>query len=170
MCLGGQINKGNPIESKQLDRLLGAVTEKKAATTERTKRKDQQSDSAGNRDNTPPPASSGASTAGASGISGLTGDVTATNGGQGRGGCGGYCRRNHVGRRSGTGRGPGSLTNNNSIRDTTTFKGREDAIKGNVYNIVNPSTSASMFITTTEEIAEYAGRTFKMGNHVKISM
>ena len=62
------------------------------------------------------------------------------------------------------------MTNNNSSRDTTTFKGREDAIKVHVYNIVNPSTSASAFITTMDEIAYYAGRTLKMGNHVKRSM
>ena len=99
---------------------------------------------------TPPPASSGASIDGASGISGLTGDVAANNGGRGRVGRGGYRRRNHGGRRSGTGRGPGSLTNNNSSRATTMFKGQEDAIKGNVYDIVNPSMIASTFITTTE--------------------
>ena len=47
------------------------------------------------------------------------------------------------------------------------FKGQNGAIKGHIYNIVNPSTSASTFITATEEIAEYAGRTLKMGNYVK---
>ena len=112
---------------------------------------------------TPPPASSGASAAGGSGISVLTEDFTAKNGGQGRGGRGGYCGRNHDGRRSGTGRGPGSLTNNNISRATTTFKVREDAIKGHVYDIINPITSASAFTTTTEEIAEYTGRTLNMG-------
>ena len=55
----------NPIDSKQLDRLLGAATEKKAAaettsakkkatTAEITKSKDQQSDYVGNRNNTSP--------------------------------------------------------------------------------------------------------------------
>ena len=106
----------------------------------------------------------------ASSIYGLMGDVTATNGVRGRGGRRGYHRRNHDGRRSGTGRGPVSLKSSNIIRSMTTFKGREDAIKGHVYDIVNPSMSASAFITTTEEISEYAGRTLKMGNHVKKSM
>ena len=65
MHLEGQISKGNPIESKQLDRLLSAATEKKAAaetasaekkaaTAARTKSKDQQSDYFGNCNNTSP--------------------------------------------------------------------------------------------------------------------
>jgi hypothetical protein len=52
----------------------------------------------------------------------------------------------------------------------TAFEGREEALKGYVYDIVNTSTSANAFITTTEEIAEFAGRTLKMGNYVKRSM
>ena len=63
-----------------------------------------------------------------------------------------------------------TISNISRATSTTMFKGREDAIKVHVYNIVNPSTSASAFITTTDEIAEYAGRTLKMGNHVKRSM
>jgi hypothetical protein len=50
------------------------------------------------------------------------------------------------------------------------FKRREDALKGHVYNIVNTNTSARAFITTTEEIAEFAGRTLKMGNDAKRSL
>jgi hypothetical protein len=50
------------------------------------------------------------------------------------------------------------------------FEGREDSLKGNVYDIVNTNSSANAFITTTEEIAEFAGRTLKMGNYVKRSM
>ena len=114
-----------------------------------------------------PTPSSGASTNGATGISGLTGDVTTRNRRRG------YQGRNHDGRRSGnSGRGSGSYTGSNNSRTPTasTFKGREDAIKGHVYDTVNPSASAAAFITTTEEIAEYAGRTLKMGNHVKRSM
>jgi hypothetical protein len=50
------------------------------------------------------------------------------------------------------------------------FEGREDALKGHVYDIVSTNTSANTFITTTEEIAEFSGRTLKMGNYVKGSM
>ena len=139
-----------------------ASAEKKAATTARTNNQTMSVTA-----ETPPSSSSGASTAGAYCISGSTGDVTVTNGGRGRGRRGGYCGRNHGGKRSDTGRGPSSLTSSNSIRATTTFKGREDAIKGHIYDIINPSTSTSEFITTTEEIAEYAGRTLKMSDHVK---
>jgi len=51
-----------------------------------------------------------------------------------------------------------------------TFKGREEALKEHVYAIVNTNTSASAFITTTEEISEIFGRNLKMGNHVRRSL
>ena len=98
-----------------------------------------------------PPASS-ISGSGATVASGLTG--TSGRGGRGR----------HRGRRSG--RGAGRSSAGRIAPTATVFEGREDSLKGNVYDIVNTNSSANAFITTTEEIAEFAGRTLKMGNYV----
>ena len=47
------------------------------------------------------------------------------------------------------------------------FEGRVEELKGHVYDLTNPKETASTYATTTEEIAEYCGRTYKMGNFVK---
>jgi hypothetical protein len=112
----------------------------------------------------PPPASS---VSDGTTVSGLTG-TSGASGGRGRGRYrGGQGRRNRISGRGGRGSGRAAPS---ATAATSLFEGREDALKGHVYDIVNTRTSANAFITTTEEVAEFAGRTLKMGNYVKRSV
>ena len=117
-----------------------------------------------------PDDSGGTSVSGASAISGLTGAGSETGtSSSGRGGRGRY-RGTDRRRRGGGGAGRGIGRSHRTTASGAALEGREDALKGHIYDIVNTSTSANAFITTTEEIAEFAGRTLKMGNSVKRSM
>jgi len=49
------------------------------------------------------------------------------------------------------------------------FKGREEALKGHIYDCSNIK-QADVFIKTTKEIAEYVGRTYKYGGDIKLTL
>jgi hypothetical protein len=98
---------------------------------------------------TPPSTGAGTTTGGAATTGGTS--VATDMSGRGRGGRGGRWRHRRGGRGL-SGRGHHRSSTN---RPTSTFQGREEALKGNVYDIISTSTSASSFITTTEEIAEF---------------
>ena len=108
------------------------------------------------------------STAGDTGAAGTgttaSGTTPSTTGG-GSADAGRGRNRSRFGRGGRGGRGSGSR------RPTTTtikkFEGRNDDLKGHVYDFTNPKETANSYTTTTEEIAEYIGRTYKMGNYIK---
>ena len=102
------------------------------------------------------------------GVYALTGTTAVGWGGRGGRGC-----HSRLPGRGGGGKraaAPGATPRESFATLVSNFEVREDTLKGHVYNIVSTSTSASAFIMTTEEIKEYAGRTFNMRNHVNISL
>jgi hypothetical protein len=112
--------------------------------------------------------SSVASAAGASANTDMSSVTMNTGTSTGRGRGRGFRRGGRGGRSSGS-----RSTNTQQSRTSGStfsrlrFTGREDALKNHVYDMADPSGSANGFRTTTKEIAEFAGRTYKMGNHVK---
>ena len=81
--------------------------------------------------------------------------------GRGRSGRGGSGRNN---------RDRGGRGYNRGRTHTNKFEGREPALKGHIYNLSRTGASANAYTRTTEEIAEYIGRTYKEGNYVKRSI
>ena len=102
----------------------------------------------------------------ATGMSSLTG-ATGSGGSRSGGRSGG-----RSGRSGRSGRGSRHNNDRRGVpRTEVRFVGRIDELKGHIYDITDPSSSAAKFISTTEEIAEYIGRsTMKMSNHVKIAI
>ena len=91
---------------------------------------------------------------GTTGTTGTTGGVSAQTGttAGGRGRRGGRGCHSRIPGRGGGGRGaadPIATTREISNTPVITFEGREDDLKGHVCNIVNISTRASDFVTTT---------------------
>jgi Zinc knuckle len=89
--------------------------------------------------------------------------TTNRSSGRGRG------RNNRRGGRGGRSSGRHHSNDRRQVRapPKKPFTGKEEALKSHVYDITDPGVSASTFRSTTREVAEFAGRTYKMGNHVK---
>jgi hypothetical protein len=114
------------------------------------------------------PPDSGSIATGMSSITTGTASPSSHSGGRGgsRGGRGRGGRNNNRGR---GGRGGHRAPSNTT--SSARFEGREPGLKGHVYDISDSIASASTFNTTTEEIAEFIGRSnMKMSNNVKISL
>ena len=59
--------------------------------------------------------------------------------------------------------------NNNANTSTRKFKGKKDELKGHIYDCSSQKQS-DQFVTTTREIAEYVGRTYKYGGDIKATL
>jgi hypothetical protein len=64
--------------------------------------------------------------------------------------------------------GRGGNPRRSTTQPTSKFEGREEALKGHVYDFTKET--ANSYKTTTEEIAGYVGRTYQLGNYVKLSI
>jgi hypothetical protein len=57
---------------------------------------------------------------------------------------------------------PVSMTN-----ETMKFEGKYDDLSGYIYNCADPKQAADMYTSTTKEISEYVGRTYKYGGEMR---
>ena len=55
-------------------------------------------------------------------------------------------------------------------KSSSKFMGRCEELKGYIYDYNNTNKNTDQFVTTTREIANYVGRTYKYGGDVKICL